>query len=282
MANVSGAVPLSAVGTQAPPRTPSEQIAPAEANPLPFLPTGCPPGEHDVRTWKRIAPWDVTTDRHFSLNYSPCTWSVSVRDSKVVATAHEDAEPAVPPGFVLPETWGPPRVIVRGRSGVLFGFDRGEWGGALLWYSDDGGFRQKLLKQNIVGILPTQGGFIAFAGLSHLGMDRGRVIELVDAGGAFRIGRSMELGSAPSAMVREADGAVLVATTRGLLRVNADFRVELLLATRWGMFYPTSLAIDRDGTAYVGMRGIVAEVHLATKPPDETWRSPVALDRSSP
>jgi len=156
------------------------------------------------------------------------------------------------------------------------GFNRGEWGGALLWYADDGKLRSKLLDDNIVELLPAPSGFTVFAGLSHLGSDTGRVVELAEYSDLYRVGRTADLGSAPLALVVERGGTTLVATMAGLVRFGPDFRVQPLLRSRWGMLYPVSLALTGE-TAYVGMRGIVAEVQLGPGAPKETWLFPVAI-----
>jgi hypothetical protein len=201
---------------------------------------------------------------------------VVVRDGAVRAEENHAALPSVPTGIALPRQWGAPHVVRRGRAGLLFGFDHGEWGGALLWYADDGTFKQKLLDDNVVEVVPVAGGFTVFAGLSHLGSDTGRATAVVDAKGAYSLGRSAELGSAPRAVVVEDTGALLIATMTGIVRLGRDFQVQPLHRASWGMFYPVSLAL-LEGTAYVGMRGIVAEVQLGADPVTETWLAPVDL-----
>jgi hypothetical protein len=258
------------------PAASSRAIGAPESEPVPFLVDGCPAGEHEVRNWKRIDPASVTDDQRSSLNYSPCSWTVFVRDGVLVARAHHDTRPPVPPGFRLPDQWGPPLVVRRGRSGVLFGFNHGEWGGSLLWYSENATFKRELLDENVVEVLPVANGFTIFTGLSHLGSDTGRATEITDTGTSYELGRSADLGSAPCAVVGESTGAVLVATMAGIIRVRPDFQVEQLLSSHWGILYPVSLALHSK-TAYVGMRGIVAEVHLGADAVRETWLSPVPL-----
>jgi len=270
--------PAAAVSASAsPPSVASaEPTGPAALSPWPFLPDGCPPGRHDVRQWRRIDPAAVTVDQRYSLNYSQCSWDVSIRDGVAGAEAHPDTRPAIPPGLRVPDRWGPPRVIKRGRSGFLVGFNHGEWGGALRWYSESGPLKRELLDDNVVDLLQVPAGFIAFTGLAHLGSDDGRATEIIDTGTLFRLGRSVDLGSAPRAVLLEGDGAVLVVTMAGISRISPSFQVTGLLSTRWGSFYPVSLA--REGTiAYVGMRGVVAEVDLAADTPTETWLSPADL-----
>jgi len=248
-------------------------MRPGEANPPPVHSAGCSSGQHDLRRWKRVDPATVTDEQRLSLNHSLSSWAVFVRDGAVCAEDYRETSPKVPAGISVSQQLGLPRVVQRGRSGLLLGFNHGEWGGALLWYADDGALKQKLLEENIVELLPTATGFTIFAGLSHLGSDTGSAKELVDSGSLYRLGRSADLGSAPRAMVTEQGGSVLVATMAGLVRLRADFRIEPLLRTRWGMLYPVSLAVD-GSTAYVGMRGIVAEVRLGADRVTETWLSP--------
>lgn len=255
----------------------SEPTAPAATELKRFLPDGCPSGQHEVQQWKRIDPATVTVDQRYLLNYSLCSWDVFIRDGVAVAEAHPDTRPAIPPGLSVPDRWGPPRVIKRGRSGFLVGFNHGEWGGALRWYSENGPLKSELLNDNVVDLLPVPNGFIAFTGLAHLGSDDGRATEIIDTGTLFRLGRSVDLGSEPRAVVLEGDGAVLVATMAGISRISPSFQVTQLLSTRWGSFYPVSLA--RAGTiAYIGMRGVVAEVNLAAATPTETWLSPADFE----
>lgn len=246
----------------------------SESDPVPFLASGCPEGQHDVRKWKRVDPASITEQQLSSLNYSRCEWKVSVRDGAPLAEADRDAKPAVAARFQLPNQWGPPRVVRQGKAGTLFGFNHGEWGGALLWYSDDGAFKAKLIDENVVELLATTEGFIVFTGLNHLGSDVGRATELVDTGSVFRTGRSVDLGSAPRAVASESDGTVLVITTAGVVRLSRAFQVEPILKTRCGSLYPVSVALD-GATAYVGMRGVVAEVQLRAGAASETWLSPV-------
>jgi hypothetical protein len=232
------------------------------------------PGEHDVHSWKRVDPATVPLEQHLALNYSHCTWSVSLRNGAAIAAAYVEKPPLVPSNLRLPADFGQPRVLQQGRSGTLIGYNHGEWGGALFWFAADGTVRDELLDDNIVAILPATDRFVVLAGLSHLGRDRGQVVELIDTGAGFTISRRTEIGSAPRAATMESDGAFLIVTRDGLARLTPAFHVHRLRDTDWGMFYPVSIVIDDAGNAYVGMRGIVVEVALGADPLVETWLYP--------
>ena len=265
----------------APPRVPTasaEPLASVASAPPSDRAEMCPAGQHDPRRWKRIDPSAVTLEQRFSLNRrSPCSWAVFVRGGAVVAEKRRETPPQVPPGISLPaQHVGPPSVVEQGRSGLLVGFDNGEWGGALFWYAANGTFKQKLLSDNVVELLPTATGFTLFTGLSHMGSDTGKATEVLDSDGRYQLGRSADLASNPRAVVTEQSGSVLVVTMAGLVRLQSDFRVEKLLREHWEMLYPVSLAVAGE-TAYVGMRGAVAEVHLGASGVTETWLSPVDM-----
>jgi hypothetical protein len=130
------------------------------------------------------------------------------------------------------------------------------------------------LDDNIVDILPIVDRFLVLAGVSHLSIDRGRVVELTDTADGFHPSRMTELGSAPTAAVLQPDGSFLIATMQGLLRLTPEFHVHRIRDTDWGMFYPVSIVVDSASTAYLGMRGIVVEINLNSDPPTETWLFP--------
>ena len=254
---------------------PVASAVPTEQDPPPYLPDGCIPGDHDVRSWKRVDPATVPIDQHFALNYSPCTWTISIRSGVPTASQNRDSKLELPPKFHLPEGREPPRVARQGRAGVLLGYNRGEWGGSLLWCSDEGSVQAELLDDNVVTILSSAGRFVVLAGLSHLGFDRGRVLELTDDADGFHPSRTTELGSAPTAAAVESSGAILITTMRGLVRLTSEFHVHRLRDSDWGMFYPATIVVDQAATAYIGVRGIVAEIKLDSDPPRETWLFPI-------
>lgn len=197
-----------------------------------------------------------------------------MRDGVPTATEYRAPPLDLPPQFHLPDGGDQsPRVAQQGRAGVLLGYNHGEWGGNLLSCSASGSTQRELLDDNIVAILPMDDRFVVLAGLSHLGSDRGRVLELVDDPSGFRPMRTTELGSAPRSAAVERSGAILIATTQGLVRLTPEFHVHRLLDSPWGV--PFSVVLDGSSTAYIGMSGIVAEIKLDSDPPIETWLLPI-------
>jgi hypothetical protein len=244
------------------------------ADPPAFLPEGCPDVQPGLGTWRPVDPASLSSNEVLSLNYSRCEWAVTLDGGLVTPSPHAEVRPETIPGFHLPSTWGPPRRIIRRPPGILIGFNRGEWGGALLWYSAAGALQGTLLSENVVEVLPGVGASIVFTGLAHLGGDRGRVVEIRENATRFTVGRSVDLKSAPRAVVREQAGTMLIVTHKGLVRLALDFTAHPLVDARWGMLYPSSVAVDAAGIVYVGMRGVVARLTPAGGAYREEWLFP--------
>jgi len=64
--------------------------------------------------------------------------------------------------------------VLPAFDGKLFGIDRGEWGGNLI-FEDAAGSRQVVLDENVHGIIENPAGIFAFTGLAHLGINEGYI-----------------------------------------------------------------------------------------------------------
>lgn len=259
--------------------TASEQTTPEPersfvtgADPGGFLPSVCL-GQDDLRAWRRAEPTNLPIgEPRMTSPGSECEWVVVMRNGIPIVFADRKNRHALPAGFSRADTSDYPRAVQKGRAGVLLGFDGGEWGGSLRWYSENGALKQQLLDSNVVAILPAFGQFVALTYVGH--GSHGRVVEVRDGAGRFDIGRAIDLPRPPYAGGVEADGTILVVTGEGLFRLSPDLQITQLLEANWWMLHPVSLAIPHRNTVYVGMRGIVVEVQLSTTPPRETWLYP--------
>ena len=255
--------------TQASPNP--EQSAVLGAGPGEFFPSLCM-GQEDLRVWRRVDLTAVTPDMHEKSRGSHCDWSVVMRQGVPIVSAKQHDGHPLPSGFSPLDNPGRPSAVQQRDAGVLLGFDRGEWGGSLRWYSRKGALERRLLDDNVVAILPA---FEQFLVLTYFGHgSRPRVVEVREVAGRFELGRTIDLPAKPSAGAIDSQGDVLIVTGKGLFKVTRHLQVEALLETNWWMFHPGALALGRDSTAYVGMRGAVVEVQLSTRPPKQTWLYP--------
>jgi hypothetical protein len=158
----------------------------------------------------------------------------------------------------------------RVNDGWLVGFDAGEFGGALWWFSADGGARKRLASENVAALADSPKGVLALVGLAHMGSDRGRVL-LVGEGpdGDRPLETIADLGSAPTAFAQESADSLVVVTHKRFLRVKSSGEVEPLLAPEVHFPYANSLALSKSGVIHVGMRHFV----LRLSPSNEGYRA---------
>ena len=114
-------------------------------------------------------------------------------------------------------------------AGELIGTDRGEFGGELRWKSA-AGQEQSIIKDNVVAIVPAEGGAIVLFGLAHLGLAHGYAVRVSqrDDGGwslseAARLpGRADTLATiGPKLFAAWSDGRVVVFSDQEIIALAA-------------------------------------------------------------
>jgi S-formylglutathione hydrolase FrmB len=105
------------------------------------------------------------------------------------------------------------------------------------------------------------------------------MIELVEKDGQWSVKPFIPLMESAEAITRVAKGDYLVVTTSQLLRVSLNKEVRVLIPDGgWGGLYPNSVAVDKHGDVYIGMRQFVIRCKLGTRVvsferlvPDRSW-----------
>ena len=167
------------------------------------------------------------------------------------------------------------RHVKRVSDGWLVGFDAGEFGGALWWFSADGGSRKKLADDNVVGFADSASGVLALVGLAHMGTDYGKVLLVRESqGGERRVEVVADMGAAPAAYAMESDGSLLVATYEKLIRARTTGGVEQLHAPVNGFIIPNSMTLSDGGVLHIGMRHFVLRLSPADGGYREEWFVP--------
>lgn len=155
------------------------------------------------------------------------------------------------------------RKAVRVDDGWVVSYNAGEFGAGLWWFSPDGKRRDRLSAANVVDLVPTRAGVLAFEGLAHGHLTAGTLSRLARGGdGRWRSETVLDLGALPWAVAEAADGSLVVATSERLLRLQPEtLKVDVILPhLPWKLAYPNSMVIDPSGTIYVGMRRYVARI----------------------
>jgi hypothetical protein len=170
----------------------------------------------------------------------------------------------------------------------LVGFEAGEWGGSLWWFSENGRRSKELRVSGDDG--PTAaGGFVALSsgvfvtqGSGHeVGTHHpphGRVVSVSPE--TLQVQLVAWLPHWPNAVVKESDTGVLVIALNRIVRVTATGVADDL-----GTYLPEtrdtgsvgSMARDDDGTLWLGMRHYVLHVRLERdRVADVSWLAPDA------
>ena len=163
------------------------------------------------------------------------------------------------------------------RDGWIIGFNAGEFGAGLWWYSPDGKRRYKISGDQVVGFLQTDAGLLALEGLTHVSRSRGRLVRLNQGpDGRWRSEPFVDLDEAPEVALKDADGSLLLASHDRLLRIDPSTRkVDVLVKNAfWGGLYPTSMIVAPTGEIYIGMRHGVARVESQAKAWKVQWLLP--------
>lgn len=238
----------------------------------------------DLERWIAVDPPEKGSEGWFAANDDVGhEWVVSLRDRHAHAQLRNhavDRDTSLP--FEIERSSARDglagrRLAVKVADGWIVAFNAGEFGAGLWWFSPDGKKRYKISESWVSGFLETEVGLLALEGLAHGGQSRGRIIRLSrDREGRWQSADFVDLGHAPEAAAKRADGSLLVATTDRLLKVvPSEKKVEVLCNdVFWGGLYPNSLVIAADGTAYLGMRHGVAKIQAKGGKWQVTWLLP--------
>jgi hypothetical protein len=153
------------------------------------------------------------------------------------------------------------RYVVRLTGGWLIGFGGGEYGGSLWWYAAPGSGR-RIAEGNVIDIIQMAQGreALVFVGLTHMGLDEGRVFGFTTNNGRPELHLISDLAAAPQAAIAESEHSALVLTTRQLWRVPRRGKVERLCDLDSRYLLPRSMAVLSSNDVWVGMRHFVVRI----------------------
>lgn len=271
--------PFDVPGAAAVPSTPTKI-------PEPYVP---PPYDHNVEHWEIVTPPSRESYSEFHgflyrANYSQAEWSVKRDKQSVMAflSTENNGDPtSEKPAF---EMTIPPKQKPMGNAvythkvsdGWLAGFNRGEFGAALWWFSTDGKTSYHISDHQINQFIAYGERVFAVEGLAHLGMSDGSLIEIQKEGEKWVAKTFVELPDSGEAVMLLPDGRFCVVTSQMLLAVTLEKKMELLLPkAEWGTLYPNSIVIDAKGKwVYVGMRQFVVRYDMEANDHSMTYLIP--------
>ncbi len=156
-------------------------------------------------------------------------------------------------------------------DGCLVAFNAGEFGAGVRWFSSDAEHRKHLGSEHVVRLIDTAAGPLGFVGFSHLSASEGGVLRFTRDANRRWVSKVFANLKSASAVWKESDGSVLVASSEGVERVRMDGQVEPLYSADWGLASPQTIAASPDGTIYVGMQRAIARLTPTGHTLREEW-----------
>ncbi len=154
-------------------------------------------------------------------------------------------------------------------DGYLVGFNEGEWGAALYWFSRDGKCSYKVSEHQVVDFVVVSETIYAIEGLAHLVFSEGSVIKITRSNHCRRweAHEWVKLPFAPEVVSLTRGNVMVITLSDALVAVDTRGQVDFLARDApWGVLYPGSSVLSPDGDkVYVGMRQYVAEFNLKSK-----------------
>jgi len=192
----------------------------------------------------------LSQDEWYAANNGGTTWDVYLEGEKVKIRRYDFGR----------ETGA----TLKLDDGRLISDNRGEFGAAVIWESNEGR-KSAISKQHIEQFIQLGTRVLAISGIAHLDTNIGEVVELKREASGWSVSRIAKLNDAPIKAIRESETSLLVLTYSTLSRVTLDGKTKVIVTKGdWDGLIPRSLIMDGKGFAYVGFSQRVAKVELKT------------------
>ncbi|MBS1532344.1 MAG: hypothetical protein JSU01_18730 [Bacteroidetes bacterium] len=222
-----------------------------------------------VDNW-HSCPVPANRDTLYKYNSSPNDWVVSIKDGNVHAEKQSRYfTPNTLPFKIDPKLrrksfYRGKICIIHAGDGYLVGNDRGEWGGDLYWFSNDGKKYYKVSDDEVKQFVTRDNQIFAIQGLAHLGLSEGSIIRIEKINMKWVAKEYLKLPTAPEAVVLDKNKNFIIITSKSLLKIDSLSHLEFLIEKgMWYYLYPTSMVI-KDNVVYSGMRAGIFKYDLST------------------
>jgi hypothetical protein len=164
-------------------------------------------------------------------------------------------------------------------GGRLIAEELGEFGGDVWWYPDVGP-RRHVAQANLHAFIQARDTLWGLTGVAHLTLNDGQLVRFDRIGERWRMTPVVDLGAAPVVMTPLPGDSLLVLAVGRLVRISPTHAVDVLHENAvWLSTSPTSIARDRSGVIFLGMRAGVARLTPTTNGYSEDWLVPANCPR---
>jgi hypothetical protein len=247
---------------------------------LAFIESICaaqPQYEPRVEKWLcvTVPPASSVAEREawsYAANYSPHHWYLFVKDAAVYASLDRQIRDKPAKNLRFEPRAGDltgVSAVAFVADGCLVGFNEGEWGGALYWFSPDGKRSYRISDHQVVDFIKVGESIYAIEGLTHLTSSEGSVIHITRSNDRARweSRKWVKLPAAPEAVTLTRDNLMLITLSNALVSVDTQCKIEVLVQDApWQFLYPSWSLLSADGERlYIGMRQYFGEFTIKTK-----------------
>ena len=187
----------------------------------------------DVSKWIRVKAPLTNYGESKASDPSPLlaedpTYDWEVRSSPAGVSAHlleeDPAEKKPYPGFdttvQVENRKAKASQALKVDDGWILAYNKGEFGAAVYWCSEDGLTRKKFSELSVNKFMMEGDRIFAVEGLAHMSDTHGSMIEIKKGAAGWEVSEFLAFPSSAEAITRIAEGDYVIATVRMLLRVN--------------------------------------------------------------
>lgn len=183
------------------------------------------------------------------LNYSQTEFFVKFENDKLIIQEHKYKK----------------ETELKINNGVLKGESLGEWGGKLIFQSNNKKKKEiEIKKGNIKFIFKYNNKIYFIEGIAHLSTDKGSMYELSCQNNKFSYKKVLDFEDCPEAIL-VFDNKIYIASTQSFYKIE-DLKIEpIFIDEFWEDLYPNSIAMKNEESVFLGIRGGIVELNLKTK-----------------
>ena len=235
-------------------------------------------GQQSVTDWKQHA-LPKEEDSISKYNNSVVSWLVSINttgqvtaENKVAKFPSVDTLPFIPV-FKTNEAYRFRgfRTVKKVSDGYLLGFNKGEFGGSLHWFSFNGDSTYQISNGLVNYIFEHKSKIYIAHGLAHMGSDDGGINQMLLTNGKWTIGTGADLTYNPEVFLPIKNGVIIVTSKTVLLFDGLQKIKKIKKDGFWEVLYPQS-AVLQNNDLYIGMRGGIYKINLKSR--KEEWLMP--------
>jgi hypothetical protein len=158
------------------------------------------------------------------------------------------------------------KFIKEVNNGFLIGFNKGEWGGKLYWFSRDGKISYEISNHQILQFFEWNNKLFAIEGLEHLSTTKGSIILIEKLNAKWIAKKYLELPECGYSVDLDAKNNLVIVTSSKLLYLERNKKITTLINNGfWKIhLYPINLLVDKN-SVYIGFTKGVLSYNLNTK-----------------